>query len=138
MPQAVDFSGSLLNFRFIDIDISVTISLESSDFLFIPGFNESNSTSTINLPRDLFSNLFLFNLTYQDLSNSVFTKMYYAMDASNGWYNNTTTYINNTYTEPISGIITPLNTNFGNVPFTNSIVNSSTSIIPTASYQQLK
>ena len=138
MPQAVDFSGTLLNFRFIDIDISVTISLESSDFLFIPGFNESNSTSTINLPRDLFSNLFLFNLTYEDLSNSVFTKMYYAMDASNGWYNNTTSYINNTYTEPISGVVTPLTTNFNNVPFTNSVVNSSTSIIPTASRQELK
>jgi hypothetical protein len=77
---AVDFSGSILNFRFIDIDVSVTINLESGDFLFIPGFNNTDSVSRINIPRDLLNNLFLYTLTYTDLSNSVWSNMRYAMN----------------------------------------------------------
>lgn len=77
---AVDFSGSILNFRFIDIDVSVTINLESGDFLFIPGFNNTDSVSRINIPRDLLNNLFLYTLTYTDLSNSDWSNMRYAMN----------------------------------------------------------
>jgi hypothetical protein len=77
---AVDFSGSILNFRFIDIDVSVTINLESGDFLFIPGFNNTDSVSRINIPRDLLNNLFLYTLTYTDLSNNVWSNMRYAMN----------------------------------------------------------
>ena len=77
---AVEFSGPILNFRFIDIDVSVTITLESGDFLFIPGFNNTDSASRINIPRDLLNNLFLYTLTYTDLSNSNWTHMKYAMN----------------------------------------------------------
>ena len=77
---AVDFSGSILNFRFIDIDVSVTITLESGDFLFIPGFSNTDSVSRINIPRDFLNNLFLYTLTYTDLSNSNWTHMKYAMN----------------------------------------------------------
>jgi len=77
---AVDFSGSILNFRFIDIDVSVTITLESGDFLFIPGFTNTDSVSRINIPRDFLNNLFLYSLTYADLSNNNWTHMKYAMN----------------------------------------------------------
>lgn len=77
---AVDFSGSIINFRFIDIDVSVIITLESGDFLFIPGFNNTDSVSRINIPRDLLNNLFLYTLTYTDLSNSNWTHMKYSMN----------------------------------------------------------
>jgi hypothetical protein len=77
---AVDFSGSILNFRFIDIDVSVTITLESGDFLFIPGFGNTDSVSRINIPKDFLNNLFLYTLTYTDLSNSNWTHMKYAMN----------------------------------------------------------
>jgi hypothetical protein len=77
---AVDFSGSILNFRFIDIDVSVIITLESGDFLFIPGFNNTDSVSRINIPRNLLNNLFLYTLTYTDLSNSNWTHMKYSMN----------------------------------------------------------
>jgi hypothetical protein len=77
---AVDFSGSILNFRFIDIDVSVIITLESGDFLFIPGFNNTDSISRINIPRNLLNNLFLYTLTYTDLSNSNWNNMKYAMN----------------------------------------------------------
>jgi len=77
---AVDFSGSILNFRFIDIDVSVTITLESGDFLFIPGFTNTDSVSRINIPRDFLNNLFLYTLTYTDLSNNNWNHMKYAMN----------------------------------------------------------
>ena len=138
MPQAIDFSGNILKFRFIDIDINVTIPLELSDFLFIPGFNESNAAAHINLPKELFSNLFLYNLTYEDLSNNNFTRMKYAMDTTN-WYNNKTTYINNTYIDTaINGSNTLVDVNFGTVLFSNALVDLSNAIIPNSTHQNLK
>lgn len=77
---AVEFTGSILNFRFIDIDVSVTITLESGDFLFIPGFNNTDSVSHINISRDLLNNLFLFTLTYTDFSNNNWDNMKYSMN----------------------------------------------------------
>jgi hypothetical protein len=106
----IEFSGSLLKFRFIDIDVNVTISLESGDFLFIPGFRNTDSVAHINIPRDLLNSLFYFNITYTDLSNSVWTNMKYAM--------------NRAYWPDIS--------------FCNSIVNKNKAINPNARYQQLQ
>ena len=126
MPQAVEFSGHILNFRFIDIDINVTIDLQSSDFLFIPGFNQSNSVSHINLPKDLFSKLFLYNIRYVDLSNNNYTRMQYAMDTT-GWYAN-----------PLYPALTYPTVSFQNVPFTKSVIDLSFQIIPGATYQNLK
>ena len=137
MPLAVDFSGNMLQFRFIDIDINAIINLDSTDFLFIPGFNESDSIAHINLPVDLFSKLFLFNLRHDDLKNAVYTKMKYALDSTE-WYNNTTSYISNSYTEPFSNINTSINVSLGNVSFTNAIVNASYQIIPGATFQNMK
>ena len=34
----IDFNGSTLSFRFMNIDVDTVITLESGDFLFIPGF----------------------------------------------------------------------------------------------------
>jgi hypothetical protein len=78
--HAVDFSGSVLNFRFIDINASVTINLESGDFVFIPGFSATDSIARINIPKDYLSNLFKFRLSYTDLSNSNWTNIKYAMN----------------------------------------------------------
>jgi hypothetical protein len=106
----IEFSGSLLKFRFIDIDVNVTLSLESGDFLFIPGFRNTDSVAHINIPRNLLNSLFYFNITYADLSNSVWTNMKYAM--------------NKAYWPDIS--------------FCNAIVNKNKAINPNARYQQLQ
>jgi len=83
--QAVDFINDKLQYRFIDLDISVTLTFEDSDFLFIPGFQSTNSIAHINVPRELFAALFYYSIQYVDKTNNDYTKMKYAMDAS-GWY----------------------------------------------------
>ena len=84
MSQAVDFINNKLQYRFIDLNINVTLTFEDGDFLFIPGFQSTDSNSHLNVPRDLFAALFFYTIQYGDLSNNDFTKMKYAMDAS-GW-----------------------------------------------------
>ena len=106
----IEFSGSLLKFRFIDIDVDVTINLESGDFLFIPGFKNTDSVAHINIPINLLNSLFYFNISYSDLSNSIYTNMRYAM--------------NKLYWPDVS--------------FCNSIVNKNKAINPNARYQQLQ
>lgn len=106
----IEFSGSLLKFRFIDIDVNVTINLESGDFLFIPGFKNTDSIAHINIPINLLNSLFYFNISYSDLSNSIYSNMRYAM--------------NKTYWPDIS--------------FCNGIVNKNKAINPNARYQQLQ
>jgi hypothetical protein len=83
--QAVDFINNKLQYRFIDLDISVTLTFEDSDFLFIPGFQSTNSIAHISVPRELFAALFYYSIQYVDMNNNDYTKMKYAMDAS-GWY----------------------------------------------------
>ena len=78
----IEFSGSLIKFRFIDIDVNVTVNLESGDFLFIPGFKNSDSVAHINIPKNFLNELFLFNITNHDLKNYKWDNMKYAMDSS--------------------------------------------------------
>jgi hypothetical protein len=78
--QAVDFSGSMLNFKFADINANVTLSLESGDFVFIPGFSATDSISRINIPIDYLTKLFLFRINYTDFSNSNWDNAKYAMN----------------------------------------------------------
>ena len=85
MSLAVEFMNNKLQYRFIDLDISVTLTFEDSDFLFIPGFQSTNSIAHINVPRELFAALFYYSIPYADVANNDYTKMKYAMDAS-GWY----------------------------------------------------
>jgi len=80
----------MIQYRFIDLDLSVTITLEQDDFLFVPGFKSTDAKSHLNIPRDLVSKLFYYSVQYVDISNNVesnnnYTKMKYAMDSS-GWY----------------------------------------------------
>jgi hypothetical protein len=81
--QAIDFSGSFLNFRFVDITASVTLNLESGDFVFIPGFDKTDSVARINIPIDYLSKLFIFKMTFTDFSNSNWSNTKYAMDVWN-------------------------------------------------------
>lgn len=106
----IEFINSLIKFRFIDIDVNVTINLESGDFLFIPGFKNTDSYAHINMPRELLNNLFLFNITQYDLSNSIWSNMKYAMNK----------------------------TNWPDVSFCNALVSKDKAINPNARYQQLQ
>ena len=106
--QAVEFSDSMLNFRFVDINASVTLNLESGDFVFIPGFAPTDSVCRINIPIDYLSKLFVFRINYADFSNS-------------NW--NATKYAMNTWRD---------------ISFSETIVDPSKAIIPTAQLQLLQ
>jgi hypothetical protein len=106
----IEFSGSLIKFRFIDIDVNYTINLESGDFLFIPGFKNTDSVAHINIPRDKLNNIFLFSINYADLTSYDWTNMRYAMNKLN----------------------------WPDISFSNAIVNKNKSINPNARYQQLQ
>jgi len=86
MSKAIDFYNNTIQYRFIDLDLSVTLTLDNEDFLFIPGFKSSDAKSHLNVPRDLFSKLFYYNIQYADVLTDDYTKMRYAMN-SEGWYN---------------------------------------------------
>lgn len=77
--NAIDFSGSIINFRFIDINASVTINLEDTDIVFIPGFSVTDSISRINIPVDYLTDLFLFKISVSDFNNSIWSNITYAM-----------------------------------------------------------
>lgn len=111
--NAIEFSNNNITFRFIDIAVQVEIPLEFGDFNFIPGFPKSDSISRINLPIDNFSTLFQFNITPNDLADSNFSNMYYAINSNS--FNNSK-----------------------DISFCDSIVNRTTAISPTFRYQQLK
>ena len=81
--KAVEFSDSMLNFRFVDINASVTLNLESGDFVFIPGFAPTDSVCRINIPIDYLSKLFVFRINYADFSNSNWDAAKYAMNTWN-------------------------------------------------------
>ena len=105
----------MIQYRFIDLDLSVTITLEQDDFLFVPGFKSTDAKSHLNIPRDLVSKLFYYSVQYVDISNNVesnnnYSKMKYAMDSS-GWYN---------------------------ASYSNAIVDVSNQIISSSIYQNLK
>jgi hypothetical protein len=85
MSKAIDFYNNTIQYRFIDLDLSVTFTLDNEDFLFVPGFKSSDAKSHLNVPRDLFSKLFYYNIHYADVVKADYTKMRYAMD-SVGWY----------------------------------------------------
>ena len=106
--KAVEFSDSMLNFRFVDINASVTLNLESGDFVFIPGFSPTDSVCRINIPIDYLSKLFVFRINYTDFSNSNWDAAKYAM---NTWHD---------------------------ISFSETIVDPSKAIIPTAQLQLLQ
>lgn len=110
MSRAVDFNNNNLQYRFIDLDLSVVITLEDSDFLFIPGFQATDSKARLNVPRDLFSKLFYYSVNYPDLLRSDYTKIKYAMDSS-GWFD---------------------------ASYSNAIVDASDQIITSSIYQNVK
>ena len=105
----IDFTGSTLSFRFMNIDVDTVITLESGDFLFIPGFKTTDSIARVNIPRNLLNKLFLFNLTFVDLSNSNFNNMKYAMSSAN----------------------------WPDISFSNATVPKSKAINPNSRYQQI-
>jgi hypothetical protein len=105
----IDFNGSTLSFRFMNIDVDTVITLESGDFLFIPGFKKSDSMARLNIPRNLLNKLFLFNLDFVDLSNSNFNNMKYAMSTAD----------------------------WPDISFSNSVVPRANSINPNARYRQI-
>ena len=108
MSRAVDFYDNTLKYRFIDLDLSVTLTLDEEDFLFIPGFKNTDSTARLNVPRDLFAALFYYNAIYSDLLLGDYTKIQYAMES------------------------------WTDVSFSNATVDVSNQIIPSSLYQQLK
>ena len=77
MSKAIDFYNNTIQYRFIDLDLSVTLTLDNEDFLFVPGFKSSDAKSRLNVPRDLFSKLFYYHIQYSDIMHDVvFTNLY--------------------------------------------------------------
>jgi hypothetical protein len=93
----------------MNIDVDTVITLESGDFLFIPGFKKSDSMARLNIPRNLLNKLFLFNLDFVDLSNSNFNNMKYAMSTAD----------------------------WPDISFCNAVVPRANSINPNARYRQV-
>ena len=110
MSRAIDFYNNTIQYRFIDLDLSVTLTLDNDDFLFVPGFKSSDAKSHLNVPRDLFSKLFYYNIQYADVVKGDYTKMRYAM-ASDNWYN---------------------------ASYSNAIVDVSNQIVSTSIFQNIK